>query len=354
MDGKTGISDNSKNQYLLRFSAAVTDIGSIKYANNSKQAKFSGSANGLVGEEIGDKIYNFDSLAAYLQSKNLNLQKNTDATKVGLPTMLVIGVDYHAVGGLYINATYMGNIADRLRYGNTNYSQITLTPRFDTRVFSFGLPVTYSMLTQNIKMGAGIRVAGFFFGSDDMLSFFGDGNGMNMYFGAYVPFNKKKPRDSDGDLVSNRKDKCKNEKGVWEMRGCPNPDKDGDGVLDKDDKCPDVAGSKTAAGCPDADLDGVADAEDRCPQEAGLPAMQGCPDRDNDGIADIDDACPDQPGLAQYKGCPDTDGDGIADNVDKCPNAAGPVANEGCPDTDNDGVADHMDKCPIVPGTVAN
>lgn len=354
MDGKTGISDNSKNQYLLRFSAAVTDIGSIKYSSNSSQAKFSGNANGLVGDDIEKHINDFDSLSTYLKNKGLNLNKNNDATKVGLPTMLVVGVDYHAIGGLYINATYMGNIADRMRYGNTNYSQVTLTPRFDTRVFSFGLPVTYSTLTQNIKVGAGVRVAGFFFGSDDMLSFMGDGNGMNMYFGAYVPFNKKKPRDSDGDLVSNRKDKCKNEKGVWEMRGCPNPDKDGDGILDKDDKCPDVAGSKTAAGCPDADLDGVADAEDRCPQEAGLPAMQGCPDRDNDGIADIDDACPDQQGLAQYKGCPDTDGDGIADNVDKCPNAAGPVANEGCPDTDNDGIADHMDKCPTVPGTVAN
>lgn len=354
MDGKTGINDNSKNQYLLRFSAAVTDLGSISYSSNNKESKFTGNGNGLVGEEIADKIYSFDSLSRYLNQRGLALSQAATTTKVGLPTALVVGLDYHAVGGLYVNATYMANIADRLRYGNTLYSQITLTPRFDTRVFSFGLPITYSSLTKGIKAGAGIRVGGFFFGSDDMLSFFGDGYGMNMYFGAFVPFNKKKPKDSDGDLVSNRKDKCKNEKGVWELKGCPNPDKDGDGILDKDDKCPDVAGSKTAAGCPDADLDGVADAEDRCPSEAGDVAMQGCPDRDKDGVADIDDACPDLAGLAQYKGCPDTDGDGIADNVDKCPTAAGPIANEGCPDTDNDGVADHLDKCPTVAGTVNN
>ena len=354
MDGKTGITDNSRNQYLLRFSAAVTDIGSLRYKGNNKQVNFSGSGT-IVGSEIEDKIDDYDEFRNYLISKGFKADSSTgSATKVYLPTTLVASVDVNVAKNFYVNAMYMGNVADRSRTGNTNYSQFTVTPRYDIRQFSFGLPISYNALSQNLKVGAGVRVAGFFIGSDDMLTFFGDGYGMNMYFGAYVPINKRKPRDSDGDQVSNRKDKCKNEKGVWEMQGCPNPDKDGDGILDKDDKCPDVAGSKTAMGCPDADLDSVADAEDRCPQEAGLVAMQGCPDRDMDGVADMDDACPDQAGLAQYQGCPDTDGDGLADNKDKCPNAAGPVANEGCPDTDNDGVADHLDKCPVVAGTVAN
>ncbi|MBS1772592.1 MAG: OmpA family protein [Bacteroidetes bacterium] len=339
---------------MLRFSAAVTDLGSIKYTTNNRQVNFTGSGT-LKGSEVADSLNNYNNIRTYLSNHGIKADSSTgNATKVYMPTSLVMSLDYHAIGGLYVNLMYIGGIGDKVRHGNSVYNQITLTPRFDVRAFSFGLPITYSMLTKGVKVGAGIRAGGFFIGSDDMLAFFGNGYGMNAYFGAYVPFNKKKPRDSDGDLVSNKKDKCRNEKGVWEMRGCPNPDKDGDGVLDKDDKCPDVAGSKTAAGCPDADLDGIADAEDRCPQEAGTAAMQGCPDRDKDGIADIDDACPDIAGLAQFKGCPDTDGDGIADNEDKCPTAAGPVANQGCPDTDNDGVADNMDKCPTVPGTVAN
>jgi len=211
------------------------------------------------------------------------------------------------------------------------------------------------MLEKAINLGAAVRVGGFFVGSDNLTGLISKSSyGGNVYFGAYVPFNKKRPKDSDHDLVSNKRDKCPNEKGTWEMKGCPNPDKDGDGILDKDDKCPDVAGSKTAMGCPDADLDSVSDAEDRCPEEAGMVALQGCPDRDHDGIADKDDACPDQPGLAQYAGCPDTDHDGIPDNLDACPDKAGPKANQGCPDTDNDGVPDNKDKCPTVPGTKAN
>ncbi|RYE22766.1 MAG: OmpA family protein, partial [Sphingobacteriales bacterium] len=232
---------------------------------------------------------------------------------------------------------------------------ITVAPRWDNRIFSVGVPITYDFLSSSMKFGAGVRVAGFFIGSDDLAGVFGaKAYGTNVYFGAYVPFNKRKPKDSDGDGISNRKDKCKNEKGIWEMQGCPNPDKDGDGVLDKDDKCPDIAGSKTAMGCPDADLDSVADAEDRCPQESGKVALQGCPDRDNDNVTDMDDACPDAAGLPQYKGCPDSDNDGIGDSEDACPNAAGPIANQGCPDSDNDGIPDNKDKCPTVKGVASN
>lgn len=359
MDGKTNILNRGMNKYKLRASVSVTDLGTITYKDNNFIANISTRPNQsatIRGGDLADSIGNYEELKAYANNNGLNLDTATNATesKLVLPTSIVVGVDYHAVSNLYFNAMFIGNLANRSEFGNSNYGQITVTPRWDTRVFSAGLPLTYDFLTSSLKVGVGLRVGGFFVGSDDLGGLFGDAYGMNFYFGAYVPFNYKKPKDSDRDMVSNRKDKCKNEKGVWEEMGCPIPDKDGDGILDNEDKCPDVAGSKTAAGCPDGDLDGVADAEDRCPAEAGSPALQGCPDRDNDGIADLDDACPDVPGLAQYKGCPDTDKDGIADNEDDCPEAAGPKANNGCPDTDNDGIADNMDKCPEVPGTKTN
>ncbi|MCD6063616.1 MAG: OmpA/MotB domain protein [Flavipsychrobacter sp.] len=355
MDGKTGILDASKNAYKLRFSAALSDLGSIKYKSDEK-IDFNTNTTKTTeirGTEIFDKIGDTAALAQYMESRGMTATRGAGETKVGMPTTLIIGADYHAVSNLYVNGTYFANMRGSGMPGNRFYNQFTVTPRWDTRIFSASIPLTYSTLSSTFRAGLGLRVGGFFIGSDDLFTF-GGRYSANFYMGAYVPFNKKRPRDSDGDMVSNKKDRCKHEKGVWEMKGCPDPDKDGDGVLDKEDNCPDVAGSKTAAGCPDADMDAVADAEDRCPQEAGDPAMQGCPDRDKDGLANMDDACPDLAGLAQFKGCPDTDNDGIADNEDKCPNAAGNIANEGCPDTDNDGIADNTDKCPQVAGTVAN
>lgn len=358
MDGKTGIPNRGANKYRLRISASITDFGAIRYKKNNFVAKISSiTDSGYVkGYDLGQAAQNYDSLKAYAKRQGFNVDTGTGSTpsKVVLPTSIILGADVHIIKGLYANLTYVGNMANHEKYGNSFYGQMTLTPRYDTRVFSVGVPLTYDFLTKSIKAGVGLRAGGFFVGSDDMIGLFGSGKGANVYFGAYIPVNYKKPRDSDNDLVSNKKDKCKKEPGVWEEMGCPVKDKDGDGILDTEDECPEVPGVVSANGCPDRDGDGVADGTDRCPDIAGLPGMQGCPDRDGDGIADIDDNCPDVPGLAQYKGCPDTDGDGIADDTDECPDAPGPIANQGCPDTDNDGLADNMDKCPDVPGTREN
>lgn len=137
-------------------------------------------------------------------------------------------------------------------------------------------------------------------------------------------------------------------------------DSDGDGVPDRKDKCPNTPPGVQvdADGCPlDRDGDGVPDYKDDCPDEPGDPKFNGCPDRDGDGIPDKDDDCPDVPGLAKFNGCPDSDEDGVPDNRDKCPDTPRgcPVDADGCPlDSDGDGVIDCEDKCPTVPGPASN
>ena len=166
-------------------------------------------------------------------------------------------------------------------------------------------------------------------------------------------------KDSDGDGVSDRHDKCPNTPAgvkVNEEDGCP-LDRDKDGVADYQDDCPDVAGIAALKGCPDKDGDGVADKEDRCPDVAGLMNLGGCPDADADGVADLDDKCPNT--KAGYKvdatGCPmDSDGDGVVNEEDDCPSVKGLAFLKGCPDGDGDGIADKDDKCPTVAGIKAN
>src|SRR5699024_8904616 len=57
-------------------------------------------------------------------------------------------------------------------------------------------------------------------------------------------------------------------------------------------------------GAKDTDGDGIPDKDDRCPEVAGLPEFDGCPDTDGDGIPDIDDECPNEPGPKENNGCP--------------------------------------------------
>ncbi|WMJ74485.1 OmpA family protein [Cytophagaceae bacterium ABcell3] len=146
-------------------------------------------------------------------------------------------------------------------------------------------------------------------------------------------------KDSDGDGVPDKRDKCPNSpKGVPVTPfGCP-VDTDFDGVYDYEDDCIDEPGPKENKGCPwgDRDGDGIPDNKDRCPDVAGLKKFHGCPDTDGDGIPDSEDECPDEPGIARYNGCPppfiDSDGDGVSDYDDLCPNTPGTAENRGCPE----------------------
>ena len=138
-----------------------------------------------------------------------------------------------------------------------------------------------------------------------------------------------KPKDTDGDGIPDKKDKCPLVYGLEQFQGCP--DTDGDGIPDPEDSCVTVPGLVQFHGCPDSDGDGIPDKDDACPYQAGPVQFHGCPDRDGDGIPDKDDACPDVAGLPQFHGCPDTDGDGIPDQEDNCPTVKGPASNHGCP-----------------------
>jgi len=135
-------------------------------------------------------------------------------------------------------------------------------------------------------------------------------------------------------------------------------DTDGDGVTDRKDQCPDTPPGATvdATGCPhDSDGDGVLDGLDRCPNtpKGATVDDRGCPrDSDGDGVPDGLDQCADTPAGARVDahGCTsDSDGDGIVDGLDHCEGTPkGCVVDaQGCPkDSDNDGVCDGIDDCP--------
>jgi outer membrane protein OmpA-like peptidoglycan-associated protein len=186
-------------------------------------------------------------------------------------------------------------------------------------------------------------------------------NGYNDFYlqhNAGLVFKLSKPKDSDNDGVSDKKDKCPGTPSAAKVdsKGCP-LDGDNDGVPDYMDKCPTLAGKQNLEGCPDRDNDNVADQDDKCPDVKGAERFGGCPDSDNDGVEDAKDKCANEPGLEQFEGCPDTDGDGVKDADDKCPDTPKgiKVGANGCPvDTDGDGVPDTQDRCPNSKGDPAN
>lgn len=231
MDGKKNVGDQTINRYKLRVSASVTDLGSIFY-NTNGNFSVNVRGNGMItGQGLINNVKNYDDFRAYAVRQGFNVDTGKSSNRLYMPTSIVLSADYHAWKNIYVNATYFNNVVNRQNYGNSYYNQLTVTPRYDTRRYSVAVPITYSALSESMKMGLGVRVYGFFIGSDDMLALVSHQYGMNFYAGGFVPFHKKRVRDRDGDHVSDKKDWCPEDMGTWESHGCP----DGEGETKKED-----------------------------------------------------------------------------------------------------------------------
>ena len=187
-DKKTAVKDN----YLFKVGLSVTDIGAITY-KKEQNYNINVAGNGYVtGRDMITKLQSYQEFRAYAVQQGFTADTGAVDTKIQLPTTLVLTVDYRLHNRLFVNATYIGNMVNRQAFGNSYYGQLTVTPRFESKIFSFGVPVTYSMLANDIKVGFGMRVSGFYFGSDDMLAIVSDNqHGFGFYFGGYVPIFRK-------------------------------------------------------------------------------------------------------------------------------------------------------------------
>jgi outer membrane protein OmpA-like peptidoglycan-associated protein len=320
------------NKYKVRFGLSVTDIGSINY-KNSKIDTY--NVNGIVTQQMIDDA---DNLYDFLNDHYTKIS-SSKGVKTNLPTALHADADWNMYKKFYLNLNGDISMVNANKMNGTSIAnRVSLTPRYESRWFSFYVPMTY-MEYSGLQVGSGIRVGAFFLGSGSILTNLvsKESKGADFHVGLKIPVYEKKFKDTDEDGVIDKEDACRKVAGPAENNGCPWPDTDGDKVFDKNDACPDVKGPIENKGCPwtDTDGDSLLDNVDACPAVAGPVENKGCPwpDTDGDGVLDKDDACPTVAGLVENKGCPvlDADKDGVPDNVDDCPLIAGPAENRGCP-----------------------
>jgi outer membrane protein OmpA-like peptidoglycan-associated protein len=369
----------------LQLSAAVTDIGFIKWKNADDLYNITANAEyayeGIPKDE-------FSTIEDYLEDELDNLGNtiedgfqiahNPTAYKTKLRTRLNIGAEY----GFFNDKLGLGLLYSRLFIENQGQYQDLIASLNWRPCKWFNPMVSYSFLEgKGSTMGAGYQLKlgpiNTFIVVDNIPLYFGKlkssslsipypsrMKGLNVQAGVTLVFGSAKLKDDDGDGVANKKDKCPNTIAGYlvDKIGCP-IDEDGDGVADNVDKCPGTPKGVAVdeKGCPiDSDGDGVPDYLDKCPNTpAGIQVDEnGCPpDSDGDGVPDYLDKCPNTPQEAfdhlDENGCPkDSDGDGVFDYLDKCPNTPQGVEvdENGCPkDSDGDGVPDYLDKCPNTP-----
>ncbi len=363
----------------LELSAAITDLGFIRWRKNVTNGKLNGAYE-FTGVEYGindDIDAKMDTLVTQLEDAFVTTGTNNSYT-TSLSTRLNVGAEYSVVD----DRIGFGVLSSSLFANKTIFQDITTSVNFRPWHW-FSTSFSYSLLNgqwSTIGFGAQLRILAFnmYIAADRIpLTFVNSGgspnipvpNGlqsMNLQVGWAWNFGRT-DKDDDKDGVRNKKDKCPETPlgDLVDKKGCT-VDTDGDGVADNKDLCPDTPKGHPvdSVGCTlDDDKDGVFNPDDACPNTpTGVKVDEkGCPlDTDEDGVPDYLDECPNTPkeakGTIDEKGCPkDTDQDGVEDYKDKCPNtpaeAKGTVDKNGCPiDTDGDEVPDYKDKCP---GTTA-
>ena len=367
MDGKTGLFRKDLNKYRLRGGISLIDWGWVRYKTAFNRGyrvipnleRPGIPANWHYWNIASLSIDGLEELDSTLLSRFERLYAS-DGLSVPLPAVISLQADWNVmdVRGLYLGLTTVHPFR-MSKWAPRGFHSFTLAPRFEHKWVGLALPLTLNEMGQG-DVGLSVMLGPVLLGTNSLNGLLGaQTNRVHVFAAVRIPIPYGAPRDKDGDKVSNRKDKCRTEPGLWEYRGCPQAlnvvnDRDGDGVWDPDDRCPDVPGHPSAEGCPDKDKDGISDQDDACPDDYGSANLKGCPDSDGDGVADKADACPRTPGLQKFLGCPDRDDDGVPDNQDECPDTAGDPAHDGCPDSDGDGVYDHRDRCPERAGSRQN
>ncbi|MEP5340362.1 MAG: DUF5723 family protein [Algibacter sp.] len=294
-----------KNKYKLKLGLSITDLGSINYKEGDEDVY--DINNPGVNEDDFDAADDIDDFLNSIYT----LTESKGSFKTKLPTALHLNADWSFSNNFYLNLNTDFSLVETGKINASRISNIaSLTPRFESRIFSFYVPL--SIVEHNgFQAGAGLRFGALYVGSGSVLSVISgdDSKGADVYFGTKFSLYHRKPRDKDEDGVIDKLDACPKEAGPVENNGCPWGDKDEDSILDN---------------------------EDACPEEAGPIENKGCPwgDKDGDTILDNVDDCVDVAGPAGNNGCPwkDTDGDTVIDRDDNCIDEAGTVANNGCPE----------------------
>jgi outer membrane protein OmpA-like peptidoglycan-associated protein len=347
MDGQTGIERPDQNKYKLRVGFSLLDIGRVRF----RQGDLSRNVNVQVVDTIDIDTLDFENTQEYDNFVDRYSTRPEEYFDIWLPLTLSFQVDYNIYKGFYANLTTWNTFRVNER-GLKALNMYSLTPRFDHKWFSIGIPLSVNGFGR-FALGTGLRLGPVYVGSNTLMTWAvsDEVSDFDFYMAFQIPIFKRVPRDRDNDRVSDKRDLCREVPGVWAFMGCP--DTDADSVQDSEDSCPTEPGLARFGGCPDTDRDNIPDREDACPQDSGLMAFQGCPDRDGDQIIDKNDECPDEPGLAQFQGCPDRDADGVMDRADRCPDVAGLTQFRGCPDSDGDNIPDVDDSCATIAGLAA-
>ncbi|MDQ6469216.1 DUF5723 family protein [Flavobacterium sp. LHD-80] len=170
------------NRYKFKAAASVTDIGKINYKNITE------NTYNLAGRVTQDDIDNAESIFEFFDTHYTKVASRT-GIKANLPTALHTNFDWNIDNKFYLNLSTDFSLVNAKNINGTALpNSVTFTPRYETRQFSFYVPVTY-MEFSGTQVGTGFRAGPLFVGSGSLISnlFSNTSKACNLYVGLKLP-----------------------------------------------------------------------------------------------------------------------------------------------------------------------
>lgn len=167
-----GCDENDKrNNYLIKFAAAINDIGYINY-NDAVQYNRTINTNGLKISPNMVSYFNqagadgFDTLD---QStfEPLGFNKSSSFTSQ-LPTALNVSLDIRASKRFFVGLNWNQDLKRNRATGMRSTSYLALLPRFEFRGFELSAPMVLGQNYKELNVGLYTKIGPFFIGSENL------------------------------------------------------------------------------------------------------------------------------------------------------------------------------------------
>jgi hypothetical protein len=186
-DYNASVKDNNDlNKYKFRFGLALTDLGSMKY---DKGMRNNYNLNNRITQDDFD---NADNLDQFLKD-NYSATVMNSAIKSKLPTAVHADVDWNIHNKFYANLNGDFSVVSKVKLNQSSIAnRVSLTPRYESKWFSFFMPISYMDVNKQTQVGVGLRTGVFFIGSGSILSnvVSSDSRATDFYLGFKIPVYK--------------------------------------------------------------------------------------------------------------------------------------------------------------------
>lgn len=189
----------NSDEHFIMIGASVNDLGYNTYKYGKYSRSFVGNNKDVPAQHLVDafgKTINIDAVLDSLGTRTTPTGKG----KIKLPTTVNIFADIRVIKMFYINTNFQFNPYN-FKKGTAKANMptdITITPRFDSKIVSVFLPINYNQYS-GFNTGIGARIGQFTIGSSSIITSFAKKKftGIDFYVNIAIGKSSKNKKESN-------------------------------------------------------------------------------------------------------------------------------------------------------------